>query len=1344
MIRRRVALSIGVLAQTPEAEESHLDALEELPEVGLRVHAVTDTLVKLGYDCAPMVGAYSAAEIGGAVRGAMQSLDSDDVLIVHVYSHGITSNDALYVVGADGRHHSESNVEWWLRQVSDHEPPSGPHTLLLLDLCHAGLAARLHWQARQSDERTRAWVIAACGPRQRAFEGRFSDAVAEVLLKLTDGRLDLDQSVPYAPLETMAREIRREVTRRGGRAGALGQRVTANRVDISSPPPQLPFFPNRAYATGHRQQVRNRVDIALLPFLDDVDEALDAGHFLSRAAGYGVLATDRLIGCFSGRSRELRFLVPWIDIPGGTGLCVVTGGPGAGKSALIGLLVCAAHPELREPTREVWEHAERAPYPNHHMAAISARERSLSQVVTSVARQLKLLPDVRNPSVGEVVSAVAAMPDAPLIIIDGLDEAPDKLAIMDEFLLPLSRVTRPDGILVRILVGTRPLPEFGPLFVAADSDSGFVLDLDQVEPRRLRADVRGYVYNLLVTDQRWDQGDYVGHAQQIAWEVADALIGDAVNREWGAFLVAGLFAAHILSTYDEPIGDKDAAKQLGRSVPRTLPELLDLDLRTRAAGPWVQPVLVALAHAKGDGMPVRILAHVAAAIAGNPAPEAEDILAALDTIRFYLRISAEVDGATLYRLFHQGLADHLQQQCEVRTVWAGLLNALADRLVGGDASAVRYWEIAEPYLLRHAATHAVLADRLPELMADIGYLMAADPSVVLAEAEALSPSDAAKLELLGIYRTVSDLPTGDAARRRQALALAAVRGNQTQYLRQILDVPGAHVFWQPAWIHTDTTGRTVTAVATAVDEGGSYAALGTGDGSIALRDLRTGLLLGLEQSVHEGAVTGLCIGDVGARKVVVSAGADGILLVHPLTGKHAHRPVPVSDQNRVLTLGRMAGWHSVAAVGDAGTGGIWDLDTGTRLATMDFVAELAECFSVDDEPARIVRLADEPEEAVIYYRGVEGPRLRHDAPVMSAAAGLVNDALVFFTGDTDGKVRAWDIHGAIMDEMDVAAPVEGLHASEQGDLLVRMGNETLAFRIEAPTPPTGSTRRILTGVLVPASSFTVDDATFLLDESLRWGLGPTSTRIPKPVGPQVGSSFAIISAGLSGAGPATEEAPAWYAGATMFAVGDGRVSVSGAETTSRAVVDAMAGLERAAPRDLEQHLRGAIEAANGALLRAVRKDAALNGAAVTVGALIFSANKVGVVHVGDVRVYRLRGGQLTQLTRDETEAQRLVDERRISPEFVYANDGRWTPSRVLNGQPIEAACSVHEVSAGDRYLICSSGVWGTCSRTDVLRALKKPGSPGQAAAMLVPSSEGRTRSSAVIVVDVAARESRSR
>lgn len=112
--------------------------------------------------------------------------------------------------------------------------------------------------------------------------------------------------------------------------------------------------------------------------------------------------------------------------------------------------------------------------------------------------------------------------------------------------------------------------------------------------------------------------------------------------------------------------DPALARELGLDAPVELPELLELDLVDRADQPHLRPVLAALAHAEGRGMPERALAHIAPAFMR---PESSDsslpigqLQAALAQARFYLRRDIDIDGTTLYRLFHEGLAERLRAE----------------------------------------------------------------------------------------------------------------------------------------------------------------------------------------------------------------------------------------------------------------------------------------------------------------------------------------------------------------------------------------------------------------------------------------------------------------------------------------------------------------------------------------------------------------------------------------------------------------------------------------------------------------------------------------------------------
>ena len=97
----------------------------------------------------------------------------------------------------------------------------------------------------------------------------------------------------------------------------------------------------------------------------------------------------------------------------------------------------------------------------------------------------------------------------------------------------------------------------------------------------------------------------------------------------------------------------------------------------------------------------------------------------------------------------------------------------------------------------------------------------------------------------------------------------------------------------------------------------------------------------------------------------------------------------------------------------------------------------------------------------------------------------------------------------------------------------------------------------------------------------------------------------------------------------------------------------------------------------------------------TAAALALGETQVVVGHVGDVRVYRLRAGALTPLTRDHS----VVEEVRAArPEMTDAELGaianRNVVTRALGTrEEVEATVTSHSLERGDLYLLCSDGLW---------------------------------------------------
>ncbi|MGF1432523.1 protein phosphatase 2C domain-containing protein, partial [Kitasatospora sp. LaBMicrA B282] len=172
-----------------------------------------------------------------------------------------------------------------------------------------------------------------------------------------------------------------------------------------------------------------------------------------------------------------------------------------------------------------------------------------------------------------------------------------------------------------------------------------------------------------------------------------------------------------------------------------------------------------------------------------------------------------------------------------------------------------------------------------------------------------------------------------------------------------------------------------------------------------------------------------------------------------------------------------------------------------------------------------------------------------------------------------------------------------------------------------------------------------------------------------------------------------------YAGPRLLAVADGMGGAAAGEVASSEALSSIISLDDADPQaDLLTLLGDAVQAANDRLRVMVEQDPQLEGMGCTLTALLWTGERMGLVHVGDSRAYLLRDGSLTQITQDHTWVQRLVDEGRITPEEAETHPQRSLLMRALDGRgQVEPDLSIREVRAGDRYLICSDGLSGPVS-----------------------------------------------
>ncbi|MGH3331111.1 MAG: PP2C family protein-serine/threonine phosphatase [Nocardioidaceae bacterium] len=168
-----------------------------------------------------------------------------------------------------------------------------------------------------------------------------------------------------------------------------------------------------------------------------------------------------------------------------------------------------------------------------------------------------------------------------------------------------------------------------------------------------------------------------------------------------------------------------------------------------------------------------------------------------------------------------------------------------------------------------------------------------------------------------------------------------------------------------------------------------------------------------------------------------------------------------------------------------------------------------------------------------------------------------------------------------------------------------------------------------------------------------------------------------------------------FASENLLVIADGVGGAARGDIASSTAVQSLRRLDAPAPDDMLEALAGAIHRAHDRIAELVDHDPELEGTSTTVTAALFDGNRLAIGHVGDSRGYLLRDGRLSQLTKDHTFVQSLIDEGRITEE-----DARVHPHRNLI---LRAVDGVHEtdpdlfqvdLAAGDRVLLCSDGCSG--------------------------------------------------
>lgn len=145
-----------------------------------------------------------------------------------------------------------------------------------------------------------------------------------------------------------------------------------------------------------------------------------------------------------------------------------------------------------------------------------------------------------------------------------------------------------------------------------------------------------------------------------------------------------------------------------------------------------------------------------------------------------------------------------------------------------------------------------------------------------------------------------------------------------------------------------------------------------------------------------------------------------------------------------------------------------------------------------------------------------------------------------------------------------------------------------------------------------------------------------------------------------------------------------------------------AGLKRLKPGAIDKEtgysqasllIRQAIRDANLHIYQTAQHEAQCQGMGTTVVALLVYGDRISIAHVGDSRLYRLRGEELRQVTSDHSLVQELIDRGFYTPEEAIENTPKNLVTRALGIEElVEVDIREEQLEPGDTYLLCTDGL----------------------------------------------------
>jgi WD40 repeat protein len=718
---------------------------------------------------------------------------------------------------------------------------------------------------------------------------------------------------------------------------------------------------------------------------------------------------------FQGRTAALQVIKDWLDRDRDRAhrrMLVVTGAPGAGKSAVLGRIVTTADADaVKElPASDAAGRANVGSV----ACAVHAKGKTALEVATEIARAASAkLPDDLEDFPRVLHAALIRQGRRFNVIIDALDEAvslSEARNIIRKVILPMTETF--SDVDARVVAGSRRAGSSGDL-LGRYRESSRLVDLDDPE-FYAQEDLAAYALaTLQLAGDKRSESEQDGEKPN---PYADARVAGPVaariaELSAGNFLVAGLTARTRGMADDIP----KSPEQLSFS-PR-ISDVMDdyLELVPETAGIGGDKLLTALAFAESPGLPVSLWCEAIQALGYGNVTEVQLVEFTQTRAASFLVESYGQDGDdAVFRLFHQALNDAL-----LGTDDPGLVRKVKERALTRAFMSIGHdggWERASTYLLRSLPAHAARGGLVDDLLADDDYLLHADlRRVTLASAEASSAAARDRVRLLLLTpEAVTAAPAERAAMFSVTEALDQL-GTAYQGHRWQAPYRAQWATARPRNEHATLKGHEgeVHAVCAVAVGGSELLATGSEDGTARLWDPRTGEQLATLNG-HRGWANAVCAVTVGGRDLLATGSGDRtVRLWNPQSGEQIATLSGHDSSVQAVCVVRVDGQELLASGGWDGLR-LWDPRTGEQLTTFDtphrgLRLDAVCVVTVDGQELLAsggwdakVRLWDpRTGEQLAIFSG-------HGGYVSAVCAVMVDGQNLLASGDGDGMVRLWD------------------------------------------------------------------------------------------------------------------------------------------------------------------------------------------------------------------------------------------------------------------------------------------------------------------------------------------------